>query len=194
VMTTGEGGAIATDSTDICEKLKLIRSHGRAENANYFSSTENMDYVTLGYNFRMSDITAALGVAQVKKLDRLIAMRQEKAAGLSARLSGIKEIEIPSPPDDFFHVFQMYTIRVKSGPSARDALLDYLAGKGIMSKVYFAPVHLTRFYKNKLKYDCRLPVTERLAGEVLTLPLYPGLTEDEIAFIAENIANFFKGK
>ncbi len=194
VITTGEGGAVATDSTDIFERLKLLRSHGRAENANYFSSTENMDYVTLGYNFRMSDITAALGVAQMKKLDRLIGMRRQKAGSLSARLSGVKEIETPHPPSGFSHVYQMYTIRVKSGAADRDALLAYLAGKGIMSKVYFSPVHLTNFYKDKLKYSCRLPVTERLSREVLTLPLYPGLTEDEIQYIADNIVNFFKGK
>jgi perosamine synthetase len=194
VITTGEGGAVATDSRDIYEKLKLLRSHGRAENANYFSSTENMDYVTLGYNFRMSDITAALGVAQIKKLDKVAAVRRQRAERLSARLSGIHEIETPRPPDGLFHVYQMYTVRVKGGPARRDALLAYLAGKGIMSKVYFSPVHLTHFYKNILKYDCRLPVTERLAGEVLTLPLYPDLTEDEIAVVAENIANFFKGK
>jgi perosamine synthetase len=142
----------------------------------------------------MSDITAALGVAQMKKLDKLIGMRRQKAAKLTAALSRVKEIETPHPPDGFSHVYQMYTIRVKSGPADRDALLAYLAGKSIMSKVYFSPVHLTHFYKDKLKYDCKLPVTEQLSREVLTLPMYPGLTEDEMELIADNIANFFKGK
>jgi perosamine synthetase len=194
VITTGEGGAVATDSDDIYEKMKLTRSHGRAENANYFSSTENMDYVTLGYNFRMSDITAALGVAQLKKVDKLIGMRRQKAYRLSARLTGIKEIETPYPPEGFQHVFQMYTILVKSGQSGRDGLMAYLAQKGIMTKVYFSPVHLTHFYKEVQQYDCKLPVTELLARQVLTLPLYPGLTEAEIKYIADNISNFFKGK
>ncbi len=194
VITTGEGGAIATDSTEIYEKLKLIRSHGRAENNNYFSSTEIMDYVTLGYNYRMSDITAALGVAQMKKLDKIIEMRRQKAESLSDRLSGIKEIITPHPPVGFFHVYQMYTIRVKGGAIERDALMTYLTGKGIMTKVYFPPVHITYFYKNQQQYDCRLPVTEQISGEVLTLPLFPTQTEDEIQYIADNIANFFKGK
>jgi perosamine synthetase len=194
VITTGEGGAVATDSDDIFEKLKLIRSHGRAENANYFSSTENMDYITLGYNFRMSDITAALGVAQMKKIDKLIGLRRQNAAKLTAALSGVKEIETPRPPDGFFHVYQMYTIKVKGGSSSLDALSAYLARKGIMSKIYFSPVHLTVFYRDKLKYECKLPVTERLSGEVLALPMYPGLTQKDITKIVENIANFFKGK
>jgi len=191
VITTGEGGAVVTDSTDIYEKLKLIRSHGRAETANYFSSTEYMDYVTLGYNFRMSDITAALGIAQLKKVDTLADMRRRNAEMLSARLSRVAEIEVPRPPDDLFHVYQMYTIRVNGGKERRDALSAYLAGQGIMTKVYFHPVHQSHFYRNKLGYKCDLPVTENLSRQVLTLPMYPALAEDEIDFIADQVATFF---
>jgi len=191
VITTGEGGAVVTDSAEICEKLKLIRSHGRAETANYFSSTEYMDYVTLGYNFRMSDITAALGVAQLEKIDSIIEMRRKNAEALSTRLSQIAEIELPHPPHNFFHVYQLYTIRVKSGQKRRDALLTYLAEKGIMTKVYFPPVHHTHFYKNELRYNCELPVTERLSQQVLTLPMYPTLTESEMSYITNEITAFF---
>ena len=191
VITTGEGGAVVTDSEEIYEKLKLLRSHGRAGNANYFSSTEYMDYVALGYNFRMSDITAALAIAQLKKIDKVIEMRIRNSEALSARLSRIGEIEVRVPPAGFFHVYQMYTIRVKDGQEKRDTLLAYLTEKGIMSKVYFLPVHSSHFYRNKLSYDCRLPVTERISGQVLTLPMYPTLTESEIDYIADTIADFF---
>ncbi|MBN1692132.1 MAG: DegT/DnrJ/EryC1/StrS family aminotransferase, partial [Dehalococcoidales bacterium] len=115
VITTGEGGAVVTNSADICDKLKLIRSHGRAETANYFSSTEHMEYVTLGYNFRMSDITAALGIAQLNKIDKIIEIRQKNAAKMSQKLSGILGIEIPHQPENCRHVYQMYAIRVKQG-------------------------------------------------------------------------------
>jgi len=191
VITTGEGGAVVTDSVDIYEKLKLIRSHGRAETANYFSSSDYMDYVALGYNFRMSDITAALGIAQLKKIDTVIEMRRRNAKMLSARLSRNAEIEVPRPPDNFFHVYQMYTIRVNNGKEKRDALSAYLAKQGIMTKVYFHPVHQTHFYKNKLGYKCDLPITESLSRQVLTLPMYPRLTEHEIDFIADQVATFF---
>jgi perosamine synthetase len=191
VITTGEGGAVVTDSVDTYEKLKLIRSHGRAETANYFSSSDYMDYVTLGYNFRMSDITAALGIAQLKKIDMVIEMRRRNAKMLSARLSRIAEIEVPHPPDNFFHVYQMYTIKVKEGKDKKDALSAYLAERGIMTKVYFPPVHFTHFYKNELGYNCDLPVTERLSKQVLTLPMYPTLTEHEINFVADQVATFF---
>jgi len=190
VITTGEGGAVVTDSAEICNRLKLIRSHGRVETANYFSSTEYMDYTMLGYNFRMSDITAALGIAQLKKVERIVEMRRRNAEMLSARLSQIAQVETPSSPDGFFHVYQMYTVKVKE-QEQRDALSAYLAERETMTKVYFLPVHLTHFYKNKLGYNYELPVTERLSQQVLTLPMYPTLTEDEINYIADEVAVFF---
>lgn len=193
VITTGEGGVVATDSEEVWQKLKLIRSHGRAENGNYFSSTESMDYVTLGYNFRMPDIIASLGVAQLTKIDKIIQMRRQNAQTLSARLSPVADIELPDSPPGFFHVYQMYTIRVKEGRKKRDDLMTYLAEEGIMSKVYFDPVHLTSFYHNKLGYICQLPVTEKLAGQALTLPMYPGLGE-EVDYIAGKVSTFFLPK
>jgi perosamine synthetase len=191
VITTGEGGAVLTDSAELYEKLKLVRSHGRAETSNYFSSNEYMDYVALGYNFRMSDITAALGIAQLSKLDKLIEMRKRNATRMSAKLSGIAGIEVPYSSGGILHVYQMYTIKVKEGQEKRDALSTYLAKQGIMAKVYFHPVHQTHFYKNKLGYKCDLPITESLSRQVLTLPMYPTLTEHEIDFIADQVATFF---
>ena len=193
IITTGEGGAVVTDSEEIWEKLKLVRSHGRAEKANYFSSTESMDYVALGYNFRMPDIIAALGIAQLKKIDKIIQMRRQNAEKLSAKLSPVSEIEVPNSPEGFFHVYQMYTIRVTEGRKKRDALMGYLTRERIMSKVYFDPVHLTYFYRSKLEYSCQLPVTEKLAGHVLTLPMYPGVAE-EVDYIASKVSTFFLQK
>ena len=191
VITTGEGGAVLTDSTELYEKLKLVRSHGRAETSNYFSSNEYMDYVTLGYNFRMSDITAALGIAQLKKVDKIINMRRENAAKLSQKLRKIAGIDVPNPPDGFQHVYQLYTIRLKEGLGKRDALQTHLAKKRIMAKIYFPPVHLTHFYKKRLGHNLKLPVTEKLSEEVLSLPMYPSLTEEETSCIADEIADLF---
>jgi len=194
VITTGEGGAVVSDSAEIYERIKLIRSHGRAETANYFSSTEYMDYVTMGYNFRMSDISAALGIAQLKKVKKIIEMRRHNAETLSAKLHQIAEVKVPHSPEHFFHVYQMYTIRVKGGQEERDALSAYLAQAGIMTRVYFSPVHFTSFYKDDLAYDCKLPITERLAQQVLTLPMYPDLSEDDVNYIADSIAAFYRAR
>lgn len=187
IITTGEGGAVTTDSKKIYERLRLIRSHGRAENGNYFSSSEYMDYVELGYNFRMSNITAALGIAQIKKADKVIKMRRKNANYLTKKLDGIKEITVPSQPKNYFHVYQMYTIKTRG----RNNLLKYLGKNGIMAKVFFHPVHLTNFYKNKLKYRVKLQNTESVSRQVLTLPMHPNLTNKEMDFIAEKVANFW---
>jgi perosamine synthetase len=189
VITTGEGGAVTTNSEEIYEKLRLIRSHGRAENENYFTTAKQLDYITLGYNYRISDITAALGISQLKKLDRLIEMRRQNAKALSDRLSPMTEIEVPYFPEGYLAVYQMYTIRVKAAEK-RDALVRHLNRRGIMSKVYFDPIHHTDYYRNTLGYNDRLPVTERLSREVLTLPMYPDLTGDDLDLIAQEIIDF----
>ena len=183
---------MVTDSKEIYEKLKLIRSHGRLEDTDYFSSWKQMDYVTLGYNYRMSDITAALGISQLEKIDKIIQMRKKNAEYMNNTLSEIKDLSPPkSPYDYYFHVYQMYTVRAKGEQRTRDNLANYLAEKGITTKVYFHPVHLTHFYKNELNYYCKLPVTEEISKQVLTLPMYPSLTTEEMDYIAEETKTFF---
>lgn len=194
VITTGEGGAVLTNSTVICDRLRLFRSHGRLEASDYFTSADYQDYVTLGYNFRMSNISAALGMAQLEKVDRIIEMRQDKARYMSRKLCQVGGVQVPAAPEGFKHVYQMYTIRLKGNGDQRDRLMKHLANSGIMSKVYFPPVHLTQFYRQKFNYKGEeLPVTERIASEVLTLPMYPALTRSEMDYIADEIARFWEG-
>jgi len=190
VVTTGEGGAVVTNSKEIYKKLMLIRSHGRLENSDYFATWKEMDYITLGYNYRMSDITAALGIAQLKKIDKIIQMRRRNAEQMNRRLSKIKNILPPKPPSDYYHIYQMYTVRVKEGKKTRDNLAKHLADMEIATKVYFYPVHLTHFYKNELGYNCKLPATEEISEQVLTLPVYPSLTTKEIDYIVEETGTF----
>ena len=195
VITTGEGGMIATDQRDTYEKLKLIRSHGRLDKGQYFTSIKIMDYITLGYNWRMSNITAALGISQLKKLDKLITMRRKNTAYLSKRLSNVNRVELPNPPNGYFHVYQMYTIKVKNGEEARNRLKNYLAEKGVMTKVYFFPVHLKGFYRNKFGFQGgELPITEELSKQVLTLPMYASLTTDEMNLIADHVKEFMENR
>lgn len=184
VFTTGEGGCIVTDSKDIYEKLKLIRSHGRAG---------DKKYLCLGYNFRMPDCIAGLGVSQIKKVDKLIKMRRNKAKYLTTILFKLKldDIIIPKLPSVLFRVYQEYHIRVKSGNKTRDSLKKYLAKKGIGTRISFPPIHLTHFYKNVLGYSERLKITEKISSQTLTLPLYPGLTKKEMDYIAKGVRTFY---
>ena len=193
VIATGEGGMIVTDNRDVYEKLKLIRSHGRLETENYFTSAKTMDYVTLGYNWRMSNITAALGISQLEKLAKLIKMRRRNAAYLSGKLSKVAEIEVPNAGEEFFQVYQMYTVKVRNGEKARDDLGNHLTEKGVMTKVYFSPVHLTYFYRAKFGFqEGDLPVTEKISKQVLTLPMYPSLTTDDMDYVADNVEDFME--
>ena len=146
VMTTGEGGAITTNSKKLFEKLKLIRSHGRMDKQNYFSSNISPNYTTIGYNWRMSSITAALAISQLSKLDKLINLRRKNAKYLSSRLKKFQQIKVPNEPVGHNHVYQLYSIRLSSH-KLRNTLMKFLAKKGIMTKIFFEPVHLTNFYK-----------------------------------------------
>lgn len=191
IITTGEGGAVVTDSKEVYEKLKLIRSHGRVENTDYFSSWEYAEYVMLGYNYRMPEILAALGIAQLNKIERLIEMRRKNAQYLNKNLSHLKEISVPKPIQDcYFNVYQMYTILLKGDENLRDGLAKYLRKKNIATKVYFYPVHKTYFYKKILNVQYNLPSTEELSKQVLSLPMYPSLKKEEMNYIANEISNF----
>lgn len=190
IISTGEGGAIVTDDPVLYEKLKLIRSHGRSDSQNYFLSSDKMDYIALGYNFRMSNITAALGLSQLSKIEGIIKSRIKVANKYQDILKGTSHIETPTTLQNARHVYQLYSILVKGG---RDNLKLYLEELGVMTKIYFDPVHLTRFYKNILKYDVTLEVTEEVSKEVLSLPMHPGLADEEIEYIANKINDYSEG-
>ena len=192
VLTTGEGGAITTNSREIYEKIKLIRSHGRIDKINYFNNPHESNYQGIGYNWRMSTITACLGITQLEKLDKIVKMRQENANFLSERLSKHSQIQVPKGSAEYTHIYQMYTIRLPN-KIIRDKLHSHLLADGIFSKVYFYPIHLTDFYKNKFGTKSSiLPVTEKIADQVLTLPIYPNMTIEEKNLLIESIDMFFE--
>ena len=192
VLTTGEGGAVVTNSRDTYEKIKLIRSHGRLDQTNYFENPSSSQYLDLGYNWRMSSITAALGISQLNKLEKIIQMRKDNANYLSSKLSKFSQIKVPIPPKDYDHIYQMYTIRLPD-KDIRDSLHDFLSTRGIFSKVYFTPIHSTSFYKQKFDIDRNsLSVTEKISNQILTLPLYPNMTMEEKDLLIQTVSEFFE--
>ena len=192
ILTTGEGGAILTNSSKLFNKLKLIRSHGRIETHNYFSSHTKPEYVELGFNWRMSSITAALGISQFHKLKKNISHRRTNANYLSTRLKKFEQIKVPSEPHGYKHVYQLYSIMLAT-KKIRDELFKFLTKKRIMSKVYFFPVHKSKFYQ-KFRYskETQLPVTEKLSEKILSLPMYPNLTTEELKYIVNSISEFME--
>lgn len=191
-LSTGEGGIIATNSEKIYHKLKLIRSHGRTEvKSDCFLPIKDHDCVEPGYNFRMSSMTAALGISQLKKIGHNIKLRREKGRYLSNSLSRIKEVSVPKELLDTYQVYQKYTIQLES-KQKRDRLQNHLTKKGIATKIYFEPIHLKTIYKEKYglkKGD--LPKTEELSSRVLTIPLYPLIKKEELDYIIKMIKDFF---
>jgi len=194
VLTTGEGGAVVTNSEEVIQKIKLIRSHGRFDKMNYFENPEKPMYQDLGYNWRMSSITAALGISQLNKLDKIIKMRQKNAAFISSRLKKFPQIITPISPDGYEHIYQMYTIRLPTS-KIRNDLRNHLLAKRIFSKVYFDPIHLTPFYRKKFNFkEGDLPVTEKISQQILTIPLFPNMTMEEKNYLVDSISEFFDDK
>lgn len=190
IITTGEGGAVVTDSREVYEKLKLIRSHGRLESGDYFSSANLFDYIDLGFNWRMSNLTASLGVSQLKKADEIIRLRREHSQYLSKGIAEVTdEIKIFNPPKGYKHVYQLYSMWANN----RDELLSHLSERGISAKIYFDPVHQSAFYRDKLGYDDSLPVTERAAETTITLPMFPDLKKEELDYMIDAIDSFYNG-
>lgn len=186
IITTGEGGAVVTNNRDLYEKMKLIRSHGRPDTLDYFSTTEVLDYVSLGYNFRISSLTAALGIAQLNKIENILGKRRSDAAYYRSELQYVPGIIVPPEQLDTYPVYQLFSIRAKK----RDDLMKYLEKKGIMTKIYFPPVHKTHYYQNVLGYSCSLAVTDAVSKEIVSLPFYPGITRDDMDFVIQSIREF----
>ena len=192
VLTTGEGGAVVTNDKDVYEKIKLIRSHGRLDSKNYFNDPSSANYISLGYNWRMSSITASLGISQIQKLDKIIKKRQDNAHEISSKLSKSSEIIVPNPPNGFEHIYQLYSIRLRN-KLIRDNLHEHLTKKRIFSKVYFKPVHLYPFYQNLYGDNIpKLPKTMEIYDQILTLPLYPNMTSEEKDYLTSCILDFFE--
>jgi len=190
VLTTGEGGAVVTNSKEIYEKIKSIRSHGRMDKKSYFDDPSKPNYLELGFNWRMSSITAGLGLTQLSKLDKIISKRRENAKYISSHLQKHENIQVPSEPSGYTHIYQMYSILL-STRKLRDDLQKHLLNDKIFSKVYFDPIHLTDFYKEKIK-DVSLPVTENISERILTLPMYPNMTHEEKEYLINSIDTFFE--
>jgi len=191
IISTGEGGIVTTGSKKLFEELKLFRSHGRLETENYFETIKYLDYIKLGYGMRMPSICAAQGLAQFENLDLIISKRKKIAQRYNQKLASIKNVKLPHISTDSEAIFQMYSILVKPGRTMRNKLQKYLKAKGIVTKVYFEPIHKTYFYDKVLKIKADLPITEKCSAQVLSLPIYPDLELVEQEYIINTIKKFF---
>jgi perosamine synthetase len=169
-ITTGEGGMVTTNDDLAADLARLIRAHGMR--VRYY-------HEILGFNFRMTNIHAAIGLAQMSKLERFNEARIANAAYLSERLPPDK-VHVPTVRPGTRHVFHQYTVRVLP-PLERDAVREKLAASGVGSEVYYpVPVHEQQLYRELGYNDQHFPVSEQAARQVLSLPIHPGLSREDL--------------
>ena len=170
-MTTGEGGIITTNDDLIAQKARKLIAHGAS--IRYYH-----DHI--GYNYRMTDLAAAIGIEQLKKLDTFNNARIKNAQYLSEKIKEIKGIIAPITTSNSNHVFHQYTIRVTTQfPKTRDQLSEFLTKNGIGNSIFYpVPIHKQNAYAQY--HQQSFPITEQLAKEALSLPIYPSLTNEEL--------------
>lgn len=172
-MTTSEGGMITTNNSQMADMARTLRAHGEKE---------RYQHVVLGYNFRMTDISASIGLVQLKKLDGFNKKRIENAEYLTEHINEISGIEPPYISPEVKHVFHQYTVRVKEGK--RDNLMEYLNQEGVGTGIHYPiPIYKQKLYQD-MGYDDNCPETEKAASEVLSIPVHPDLSIEELEKIA----------
>ena len=174
-MTTGEGGIITTDDKEVNEKARLIRDHG--SKVRYYH-----DF--LGYNYRMNDIGAAIGIEQLKKLEFFNKRRIENADYMTEKLSKIKSVIVPNIKENTRHVFHQYTIRVDN----RDKLIASLLDAGIGHSIFYpVPINEQKIYRD-MGYVNDTPIASKVSKQVLSLPIHPLVTAQDIDKIVDVIS------
>lgn len=181
-MTTGEGGMVVTNNENIAESVRRFRHHGQSEKTRY-------QYFDLGFNYRMTDIAAAVGIEQLKKIEDFNKKRMRNAKLLTDGLKNIKGLITPIVKKNYKHVFHQYTIRVtEEFKMSRDELSQYLKEKDIGSAIFYPnPLHLYPQFSHLEHIRDSLPVAEKVSRQVISLPVHPGLTDKEVEFIIATI-------
>lgn len=200
-MTTGEGGMIVTDdhgdSDELGKKLRMYALHGLSKNAveRYKTGLPFYDIVYPGFKANLTDIQAALGVVQIKKLPRIDRFRNCVAAWYDECLADVEEITTPVIKDYNHSARHLYPILLnqKLKPH-RDEVIIELRKKKIFPSVHFIPVHFHSFFKTYFKDEIRLPVTEDLFYREISLPIFPELKKNDVKYVANTLKTIIRGK
>jgi perosamine synthetase len=175
-MTTGEGGMIVTDNSELAKRARLLRDHGQ---------TKKYHHVILGYNYRMTEMCAAIGRVQLRKLDGFNRKRRENAEMLTKGIQGIRGLTPPHVSEEVKHVFYQYVVRVEDAyPLERDKLADHLPKMGVGVAVHYpVPIYKQPLYHQMGYGKIKCPRTEDACRRVLSLPVHPAVTKEDIEYI-----------
>ncbi|MBI5625572.1 MAG: UDP-4-amino-4,6-dideoxy-N-acetyl-beta-L-altrosamine transaminase [Elusimicrobia bacterium] len=185
-VTTGEGGAVTTNSTELAAKLRLLRTHGITKEPRLLSRHPGPWYYEmqeLGFNYRITDLQAALGLSQLRKLDRFVRRRREIVSMYNDAFRGVPRLTIPLEAEGLRSAFHLYVLQVdfKALGTTRGAFMEGLKGRGIGSQVLYIPVHLQPYYRERFRgRPGQYPRAEAFYERTLSLPLYPALTDADV--------------
>jgi dTDP-4-amino-4,6-dideoxygalactose transaminase len=181
-ITTGEGGMIVTNDDDLAQRLAVLRSHGGVRGDLY------LRFVEAGFNYRMSDIQAAVGVAQVRKLDWILNRRREIASEYTRVLGGVKEVTSPAEPEGYYHSFQSYVVML-GGSLDRDKVIAAMRRRSFETTLGTYALHVQPYFQRRWgSTPGDLPGSYRAFRQALTLPLFPQMDPDDPGHVAAALA------
>lgn len=191
-ITTGEGGMVLTNNKNFYEKLKIFRHHGIVKNPQKGGWYYEIDEP--GYNYRLTDFQCALGISQLKKINKFIKKRREIVTKYNRAFKDLNEIVAPVERSYVKSAWHIYSIQLRSGK--REKIFKALQKEGVGVQVHYIPLHLQPFYKKEFGYKKgNFPVAERYYERTITLPLFPGIADkklDKIIKIVKKIIDFYK--
>jgi UDP-4-amino-4,6-dideoxy-N-acetyl-beta-L-altrosamine transaminase len=181
IITTGEGGMAVTNDLDLTQKMVSMRSHGITRDVEKMTKPADGPWyyqqLELGFNYRMTELQAALGVSQLKRLDNFVARRHELAKRYDTLLRDLP-LKRPHQPDDSYSAFHLYVIRLRTdSPALHKAFFEKVRGKGIGINLHYIPVHLQPYYENLGFTQGDYPAAEHYYRQAITLPLFPRMSE-----------------
>jgi len=188
IITTGEGGAILTNSNIINKKVKMLRSHGITRETSSYKKQEIVWYYEqreLGLNYRLTDIQAALGLSQLKRISNFVEKRREIASQYDIAFKDCKAIQTPYVEPDSFSVFHLYVVLFKN-QKIRKKVINYLLNKNIRTNIHYIPIHTQPYYK-KLSVYHDLHNSINYFDRALSLPIYPGLTKKDQNLVIKSV-------
>jgi perosamine synthetase len=179
---TGEGGILVTDDEEMARVARSMRNQGRGE------SGEWLDHERLGYNFRMDELSAALGCSQMERIEEILDKRAKVSGMYREKLAEVEEVQVPfiAPYVSRMSWF-VYVVRLKRGID-RNRVIKYLNEEGVQCKPYFTPIHLQPFYRKMFGYkEGNFPITEDVTERTIALPFFNNLKEEQIDYVVEKL-------
>jgi dTDP-4-amino-4,6-dideoxygalactose transaminase len=185
-LTCGEGGLVATENEDLAKKLRLLRSHGMNSLTwdRYRGHSFSYDVTEPGLNYRIDDVRAAILRVQLQSLGRFNRLREERVGWYRQLLGSDPRWTIPFDRHPGVSAFHLFTV-VLSAEISRDGVMRFLKSRGIQTSIHYPPIHQFSCYKELSRAQCDLGLTEELGRRILTLPLFPHMTSDQVALVCE---------